>query len=97
MYNTLLQFHREKNYPSSLFHDIGSFLLSFSISMALGMFFGLLVSLTLKHSYLSFYPSLESCLMALAVYTYLQWYADVGHGVPVPSLSVLLPLPCLLS
>ena len=69
MYDTLSQFHGEDIYLSSLFHGIGIFLLSFSISMALGVFFGLLVSLTLKHSYLSFYPSLESCLVALAAYT----------------------------
>ena len=69
MYDTLSQFHGEEIYLSSLFHGIGIFLLSFSISMALGVLFGLLVSLTLKHSHLSFYPSLESCLVALAAYT----------------------------
>ena len=69
MYDTLSQFHGEDIYLSSLFHGIGIFLISFSISMALGVFFGLLVSLTLKHSHLSFYPSLESCLVALMAYT----------------------------
>ena len=96
MYDTLSQFHGEKNYLSSLFHGISIFLLSFSISMALSVFFGLLDSLTLKHSYLSFYPSLESCFVALAAYTYFQQYANIGHGVPAPSSSVLLPSPCLL-
>lgn len=69
MYDTLSQFHGEEIYLSSIFHGIGIFLLSFSISMALGVFFGLLVSLTLKHSHLSFYPSIESCLVALMAYT----------------------------
>jgi solute carrier family 9 (sodium/hydrogen exchanger), member 6/7 len=69
MYDTLSQFHGEDIYLSSLFHGIGIFLLSFSISMALGVSFGLLVSLTLKHSHLSFYPSLESCFIALMAYT----------------------------
>lgn len=69
MYDTLSQFHGEDIYLSSLFHGIGLFLLSFSTSMALGVAFGLMVSLTLKHSHLSFYPSLESCLVALTAYT----------------------------
>lgn len=69
MYDTLSQFHGEEVYLSSLIHGIGLFLLSFSTSMALGVAFGLMVSLTLKHSHLSFYPSLESCLVALTAYT----------------------------
>ncbi|KIJ34567.1 hypothetical protein M422DRAFT_233455 [Sphaerobolus stellatus SS14] len=69
MYDTLSQFHGEEIYISSLFHGIGIFLLSFSTSMALGVVFGLMVSLTLKHSHLSLYPSIESCLVALTAYT----------------------------
>ena len=37
--------------------------------MALGVGFGLFMSLTLKHSSLSLYPSIESCLVALVAYT----------------------------
>jgi sodium/hydrogen exchanger-like protein 6/7 len=37
--------------------------------MALGITFGLLASLTLKHSSLSLYPQIESCLVALVAYT----------------------------
>ena len=54
---------------TSIFHGIGIFLLSFSISMALGVAFGLSTSLMLKHSYLHLYPSIESCLVALSAYT----------------------------
>jgi sodium/hydrogen exchanger-like protein 6/7 len=54
---------------TSIFHGIGIFLLSFSISMALGVAFGLCTSLMLKHSYLHLYPSIESCLVALSAYT----------------------------
>lgn len=53
----------------SVFHGIGIFLLSFSISMALGIFFGLFMSLTLKHSALNQFPQIESCLVALCAYT----------------------------
>ena len=37
--------------------------------MALGVAFGLGMSLLLKHSYLHHYPSIESCLVALCAYT----------------------------
>jgi solute carrier family 9 (sodium/hydrogen exchanger), member 6/7 len=53
----------------SIFHGIGLFLLSFFFSMALGVLFGLFTSLTLKHSSLSLFPSIETCLVALSAYT----------------------------
>ncbi|KZT64201.1 sodium/hydrogen exchanger [Daedalea quercina L-15889] len=69
MYETLTQFHGSEIYVSSLFHGIGIFLLSFSVSMALGVVFGLGMSLILKHSSLMLYPSIETCLVALSAYT----------------------------
>ena len=66
---TLSQFHGTEIYLSSIFHGIGIFLLSFSVSMALGVSFGLAMSLVLKHSSLNLYPSIESCLVALCAYT----------------------------
>lgn len=44
-------------------------MLSFSVSMALGVTFGLAMSLLLKHSSLAQYPGIESCLVALSAYT----------------------------
>ncbi|KDQ55944.1 hypothetical protein JAAARDRAFT_36722 [Jaapia argillacea MUCL 33604] len=69
MYETLTQFHGTEIYISSLFHGIGIFLFSFLVSMALGVMFGLAMSLILKHSSLNKYPSIESCLVALSAYT----------------------------
>ncbi|CAL1698350.1 unnamed protein product [Somion occarium] len=69
MYETLTQFHGTEIYISSIFHGIGIFLLSFSVSMALGVVFGLAMSLVLKHSSLNLYPGIESCLVALSAYT----------------------------
>ena len=51
-----------------IFHGVGIFLLSFGVSMALGVVFGLGMSLILKHSSLSLYPSIETCLVALCAY-----------------------------
>lgn len=48
---------------------MGIFLFSFLVSMALGVAFGLACSLGLKHSHLSTYPHIESCLVALVAYT----------------------------
>ena len=50
MRRTLSQFHGEQIYLSSFFHGVGIFLLTFCISMALGVVFGLACSLMLKHS-----------------------------------------------
>lgn len=66
---TLSQFHGEDIYLSSLFHGVGIFLFSFITSMALGVAFGLCCSLGLKHSHLSSYPHIESCIVALVAYT----------------------------
>ncbi|KAJ7607335.1 sodium/hydrogen exchanger [Roridomyces roridus] len=70
MYETLTQFHgTDEIFLSSVFKGIGIFLLSFSVSMAMGVAFGLAMSLLLKHSSLNLYPSIESCLVALCAYT----------------------------
>ncbi|KAI0027751.1 Sodium/hydrogen exchanger family-domain-containing protein [Vararia minispora EC-137] len=69
MYETLSTFHGSEFYVNSLFKGTGMFLLSFSVSMALGVSFGLAMSLILKHSSLSLYPAIESCLVALMAYT----------------------------
>ena len=53
----------------SIFHGTGIFLATFGISMALGVAFGLGVSLLLKHSSLNHYPHIETCLVALTAYT----------------------------
>lgn len=47
---TLSQFHGEKIHVLSFFHGVGIFLLTFCVSMALGVIFGLSCSLMLKHS-----------------------------------------------
>ncbi|GAC92458.1 monovalent inorganic cation transporter [Pseudozyma hubeiensis SY62] len=69
MFDTLSTFRGKDIYISSIFHGIGLFLVVFTLSMMLGVCFGLGCSLLLKHSRLSSYPQLESCLVALIAYT----------------------------
>ncbi|KAJ1033930.1 hypothetical protein NDA16_000138 [Ustilago loliicola] len=69
MFDTLSTFRGKEIYISSIFHGIGLFLVVFTLSMLLGVCFGLGCSLLLKHSRLSSYPQLESCLVALIAYT----------------------------
>lgn len=69
MYETLSKFHGEEVYLGSIFHGTGIFLLSFALSTLLGVTFGLLMSLLLKHSHLHHFPQIESCLVALCAYT----------------------------
>jgi solute carrier family 9 (sodium/hydrogen exchanger), member 6/7 len=69
IFRTLAHFHNTEVYLSTIFHGVGIFLLSFSVSMALGVCFGLGMSLLLKHSSLHLYPAIESCLTTLCAYT----------------------------
>ncbi|GAA5969406.1 hypothetical protein JCM3765_000459 [Sporobolomyces pararoseus] len=69
MFETLSQFHGEKISLFSFFHGVGIFLLTFCISMALGVVFGLACSLMLKHSELGRYTEIEACLVLLIAYT----------------------------
>ena len=68
-HRTLTKFHGSEIHVLSIFHGIGIFLATFGISMALGVAFGLGVSLLLKHSSLNYYPHIETCLVALTAYT----------------------------
>ncbi|EGG03064.1 uncharacterized protein MELLADRAFT_117394 [Melampsora larici-populina 98AG31] len=69
MFETLSHFHGEKISVFSFFHGVGIFLLVFLTSMALGVVFGLSCSLMLKHSRVSHFPEIESCLVLLIAYT----------------------------
>ncbi|GAA6017992.1 hypothetical protein JCM11491_000023 [Sporobolomyces phaffii] len=69
MFETLSQFHGEKISLFSFFHGVGIFLLTFCISMALGVMFGLACSLMLKHSELGRFTEIEACLVLLIAYT----------------------------
>ncbi|EPQ25966.1 uncharacterized protein PFL1_06421 [Pseudozyma flocculosa PF-1] len=69
MFDTLNTFRGKEIFISSIFHGVGLFLFVFTFSMLLGVCFGLGCSLLLKHSRLSSYPQLETCLIALIAYT----------------------------
>lgn len=70
MFETLAHFHGAPQISVlSFFHGVGIFLLVFCISMACGVVFGLACSLLLKHSSLSNFPGIESCLVLLIAYT----------------------------
>ncbi|THH26390.1 hypothetical protein EUX98_g7804 [Antrodiella citrinella] len=55
-------------FGESLLNDAVSIVM-YDVSMALGVTFGLAMSLLLKHSSLALYPGIESCLVALSAYT----------------------------
>lgn len=69
VYRTFSQFRGKEKTILTLLNGVGIFVLSFSSSMAMGVIFGLVTSLLLKHSHLHLYPALESCLVALLAYT----------------------------
>ncbi|CEH15062.1 monovalent inorganic cation transporter [Ceraceosorus bombacis] len=80
MFDVLSTFRGKPISIASLFHGFGLFLFTFTFSMALGISFGLGCSLMLKHSRLSLYPQLESCLVALIAYTSYFFSNGVGMG-----------------
>lgn len=53
---------------ASLFEGIGLFLMTFSVSLVIGVFIGILVALILKHSKIRRYPEIESCIILLIAY-----------------------------
>lgn len=69
MFETLSKFRNTTITLFSLFHGVGLFWVVFSLSMILGVAFGLSCSLLLKHSRLGLYPELESCIVMLLAYT----------------------------
>jgi sodium/hydrogen exchanger-like protein 6/7 len=82
---TLSKFHGDDVFVSSFFHGVAIFLLQFSISMALGVAFGLVTSLVLKHSHLNLYPGIESCIVTLVAFT--SYFLSTGmHMSGVVSL-----------
>lgn len=54
--------------------------------MALGVIFGLMCSLGLKHSNLALYPHIESCIVALVAYT--SYFFSNGLSMSGESTSV---------
>ena len=53
---------------SSFFAGVGLFLITFTVSLMIGVFIGILVALILKHSRVRRYPQIESCIIILIAY-----------------------------
>lgn len=69
MFETLSKFHGQPMHISSLFHGIGIFLVTFFVSLIIGIGIGLGTALMLKHSRLRRFPQIEGCLILLLAYS----------------------------
>ncbi|WFD44528.1 monovalent cation:H+ antiporter, CPA1 (nhx1) [Malassezia psittaci] len=69
MFETLTKFRNTQITLFSIFYGLALFGIVFSLSMILGVVYGLACSLLLKHSKLGMYPELESCVVLLIAYT----------------------------
>lgn len=87
---TLSHFHGSEFHLGSVFHSIGLFLVSFSVSLFIGVTFGLLTSLLLKHSHLRLYPHIETSLVALSAYT--CYFFSNGLSMSNVSMSGIVAL-----
>ncbi|CCH43957.1 Endosomal/prevacuolar sodium/hydrogen exchanger [Wickerhamomyces ciferrii] len=68
MFETCQQFHGRDAKFTSFFEGIGLFLMTFIISLLIGVIFGFLIALILKHSHIRRYPQIESCFVLLMAY-----------------------------
>lgn len=68
MFETCQKFHGTPARFSSFFEGVGLFLMTFMVSLLIGLSVGVLVALILKHTHIRRYPQIESCLILLIAY-----------------------------
>lgn len=68
MFDTLSQMRGSHLSIMSILHGFGFFAVVFNVSMVLGVVFGLMCSLLLKHTRLRLYKELECCVVLLVAY-----------------------------
>ena len=68
MFETLQKFNDKSIHISNIFKGIGIFFLVFSVSLVIGLMVGFITALMLKHSTLSRFPQIESCLILMMAY-----------------------------
>ncbi|CAI4057706.1 hypothetical protein SUVZ_02G5620 [Saccharomyces uvarum] len=68
MFETCQKFHGQPATFSSVFEGAGLFLMTFSVSLLIGVLIGIVVALLLKHTLIRRYPQIESCLILLIAY-----------------------------
>lgn len=68
MFETAQKFSGTSLQFSSIFKGIGMFLMTFTISLLIGLIVGILTALVLKHSHVRRFPQIESCLVLLFAY-----------------------------
>lgn len=68
MFETCQKFHGRPAKFSSFFEGVGLFLMTFMVSLLIGLSIGILVALILKHTHIRRYPQIESCIILLIAY-----------------------------
>lgn len=68
MFETAQKFSGQSLRLSSPFKGVGLFLMTFTISLMIGVIVGITTALILKHSHVRRYPQIESCLVLLFAY-----------------------------
>lgn len=68
MFETCQQFHDREAHIGSFFEGVGLFLMTFTVSLLIGVAVGIIVALILKHTHIRRYPQIESCVVLLIAY-----------------------------
>ena len=69
MFETLKKFQGQTMHIGSVFQGFGIFLITFFVSLVIGIGIGIGTALILKHSHLRRFPQIESCLILLLAYS----------------------------
>lgn len=85
MFETAQKFTGEDLRISSFFKGVGIFLMTFTISLLIGVIVGIMTALILKHSHIRRFPQIESCLVLLFAYA-AYFFSNGCHMSGIVSL-----------
>ncbi|EPX73942.1 CPA1 sodium ion/proton antiporter [Schizosaccharomyces octosporus yFS286] len=85
MFETLQKFQGKQLHLFTLFNGITIFIITFFVSLLIGVSIGLMTALLLKYSYLRRYPNIESCIILLMAYA-SYFFSNGCHMSGVVSL-----------
>ena len=85
MFETCQKFHGHNLQFSSFFEGVGLFLMTFTISMMIGILVGFFIALILKHSHIRRYPHIETSLVLLFAYE-AYFFSNGAHMSGIVSL-----------
>ncbi|KAK9480070.1 Cation/H+ exchanger [Lipomyces japonicus] len=76
IFETTQKFHGEPASSNSFFKGVGVFLITFTVSLLIGVIVGLVSALVLRYSQIKHFPNIETCLILL--FAYVSYFFSNG-------------------